>query len=131
LTALTSGGAIPDTGQYRVVLEPEVTPVGSVDEDFAIESSVGDVFQLGNASWRILKVEPGVLRVADAKGTPPNVPFWFGEAPARTPELSARVARIRLEGRDPEWLARVLGVPRAAAPLRARVPAEGGRSLVG
>src|SRR5262245_57344999 len=100
ITALTAGGAIPDTGQYRVLLEPEGIHVGSLDEDFAIESSGGDIFQLGNASWRILRVEPGVVRVADAQGAPPTVPFWFGEAPARTEELSAAVARVRVNGRD-------------------------------
>ncbi|HKQ56402.1 MAG TPA: DEAD/DEAH box helicase [Candidatus Eisenbacteria bacterium] len=129
ITALTSGGAIPDTGQYRVVVEPEAIHVGTLDEDFAIESNVGDIFQLGNASWRILKVEPGVVRVADAKGQPPNVPFWFGEGPSRTPELSARVARIRVEGRDPEWLVRELGLPRAAAVQLSDYLLEGERSL--
>ena len=129
ITALTSGGAIPDTGQYRVVVEPEAIPVGTLDEDFAIESNVGDIFQLGNASWRILKVEPGVVRVADARGVPPNMPFWFGEGPSRTPELSARVARIREQGRDPEWLVREVGLPRAAAVQLADYLVEGERSL--
>jgi ATP-dependent Lhr-like helicase len=129
ITALTSGGAIPDTGQYRVVLQPEETVVGSLDEDFAIESNVGDIFQLGNASWRILKVEPGTVRVADARGAPPNVPFWFGEAPARTRELSAAVARVRDRCRDPEWSARELGLSQAAAIPLAEHLSEGERSL--
>ena len=129
ITALTSGGAIPDTGQYRVVLEPEETVIGSLDEDFAIESSVGDVFQLGNASWRILKVETGTVRVADARGAPPSLPFWFGEAPARTRELSAALARVRTQGRDPEWAVRELGLSRAATTQLADFLNEGERSL--
>ncbi|MGH7726449.1 MAG: DEAD/DEAH box helicase [Candidatus Eiseniibacteriota bacterium] len=129
ITALTSGGAIPDTGQYRVLLEPDATHVGSVDEDFAIESSVGDIIQLGNASWRVLKVEPGVMRVADAQGAPPTVPFWFGEAPARTRELSAAVARVRVHGRDPEWTMRATGTSSAVAEPLAAYLREGERSL--
>ena len=129
ITALTSGGAIPDTGQYRVVLEPEAITVGSLDEDFAIESNVGDIFQLGNASWRILKVEAGAVRVADAHGMPPSVPFWFGEAPARTPELSAAIARVRTEGRDPEWTTGTLGLSRPVATALAEYLNEGERSL--
>src|SRR5262249_15860908 len=91
----TSGGAIPDTADYEVVLEPEGTPVGSVNEDFAIESIAGDIFQLGNASWRIVKVEPGRVRVEDARGQPPRIPFWTGEAPARPDEVSRSVSRLR------------------------------------
>jgi ATP-dependent Lhr-like helicase len=93
--AITSGGAIPEIADYRVELEPEGTFVGTLNEDFAIESSAGDVFQLGNASWRILRVLPGVVRVADAHGQPPNLPFWLGEAPARSDELSLAVSRLR------------------------------------
>ncbi len=129
ITALTSGGAIPDTGQYRVLLEPEGTHVGSLDEDFAVEASVGDIFQLGNASWRILKVEPGVVRVADAQGSPPTVPFWFGEAPARTRELSAALARVRVHGRDPEWLTAEVGVGAAVARELSSFLVEGERTL--
>ncbi len=95
LTALTCGGTIPDNADYRVVLEPAETFVGTVNEDFAIESMTGDIFQLGNTSYRIRKIEPGRLRVEDAQGAPPSIPFWFGEAPARTDELSAAVARLR------------------------------------
>ena len=95
MTAITSGGAIPDSTQYRVLAEPEGVLVGTVDEDFAIESSGGDVFQLGNASWRVLRVAKGVMRVADAQGAPPSLPFWFGEAPARTRELSAEIGVVR------------------------------------
>jgi ATP-dependent Lhr-like helicase len=95
LAALTSGGAIPDLGDYRVVLEPTELFVGTLNEDFAIESAPGDIFQLGNASYLILKVESGQVRVADAKGQPPSLPFWLGEAPARTDELSQEVSRLR------------------------------------
>jgi ATP-dependent Lhr-like helicase len=97
LVALTNGGAIPDNTDYKVVLEPENTHVGSVGEDFAVESMGGDIFQLGNASWRILKVEPGLVRVADAQGQPPTIPFWLGEGPARSDELSLSVSRLRAE----------------------------------
>jgi ATP-dependent Lhr-like helicase len=97
LTALTNGGAIADNTDYRVVLEPEMTHVGSIGEDFAIESMAGDIFQLGNASWRILKVENGLVRVADARGQPPTIPFWLGEAPARSDELSGSVSRLKAE----------------------------------
>lgn len=95
LTAITSGGAIPDTADYEVRLEPDGTFVGTLDEDFAIESLAGDIFQLGNMSWRILRVESGTVRVQDAKGQPPNIPFWFGEAPARSYEFSFAVSRLR------------------------------------
>ncbi len=97
LTAITSGGAIPDTADYAVVLEPTDTVIGSVNEDWAIESMAGDIFQLGNASWEILRVENGRVRVADAHGKPPSIPFWLGEAPSRTHELSAAVSRFRTE----------------------------------
>ena len=95
LVAISSGGAIPDRADYRVVLEPDGTTVGSLDEDFAVESSVGDVFQLGGASWQVVKVEPGVVRVADAHGAPPSLPFWFGEAPGRSAELSRALGDLR------------------------------------
>jgi len=97
LTALTCGGAIPDNADYRVILEPAGEFIGTVDEDFAIESMAGDIFQLGNASWKVLKLEAGVLRVEDAQGQPPSIPFWFGEAPGRTHELSLAVSRLRVE----------------------------------
>jgi ATP-dependent Lhr-like helicase len=97
LAALTSGGAIPETADYRVIADPDDTFVGTVNEDWAIESSAGDVFLLGSTSWRIRRVEPGVVRVADANGAPPTVPFWLGEAPSRTDELSAEVSAIRAE----------------------------------
>ncbi|HEX9689936.1 MAG TPA: DEAD/DEAH box helicase [Thermoanaerobaculia bacterium] len=100
LTALLSGGAIPDTADYQVRLEPDGTLVGTVNEDWAIESNRGDIFQLGNTSWRILRVEPGVVRVADAKGQPPSVPFWLGEGPGRTRELAAEIGKLREECAD-------------------------------
>jgi ATP-dependent Lhr-like helicase len=95
LAAITGGGAIPDTADYDVIEEPAGTFVGKVNEDFAIESLAGDIFLLGNRSWRIQRVEAGRLRVADAQGAPPSIPFWLGEAPARTRELSEAVADLR------------------------------------
>ena len=97
LTALTSGGAIPDTADYDVVLEPSGYKVGTVNEDFAVESLAGDVFQLGNTSYRIRRIEMGKLRVEDAQGQAPGIPFWLGEAPGRSDELSAAVSRLRAE----------------------------------
>ena len=96
-TALTSGGTIPDTADYQVLLEPENQTIGTVNEDFAVESMAGDIFQLGNASYRIQRVERGTVRVEDAKGQPPNIPFWLGEAPGRTDALSTAVSRLRAE----------------------------------
>jgi ATP-dependent Lhr-like helicase len=104
ITAITSGGAIPDNADYQVILEPEGTLVGTLNEDFAIESNGGDIFQLGTASWRILRVGGGVVRVADAKGAPPTIPFWLGEAPARTAELSRELSRVREDARGPDAL---------------------------
>ncbi len=97
MTALTSGGTIPDTADYQVLLEPDNHIIGSVNEDFAVESLAGDVFQLGNASYRILRVERGTVRVEDAHGQPPTIPFWLGEAPGRSDELSVAVSRLRSE----------------------------------
>ena len=123
LTALTSGGAIPDNADYRVILEPSETFVGTVNEDFAVESLAGDIFQLGNASWRILRINSGVVRVEDAKGQPPGIPFWLGEAPARTSELSQAVSNFRTEverllreERDVcDWLVSEMQLPTEAA----------------
>jgi ATP-dependent Lhr-like helicase len=95
LAAITSGGAIPDNALYAVVAEPEGAHVGTVDEDFAVESLRGDIMLLGNSSWRIRRVEAGRVLVEDAHGAAPNVPFWRGEAPARTRELSQQVAELR------------------------------------
>ncbi|MGH8102181.1 MAG: DEAD/DEAH box helicase, partial [Chthoniobacterales bacterium] len=123
LTALTSGGAIPDNADYRVMVEPSETFVGTVNEDFAVESLAGDIFQLGNASWRILRINSGVVRVEDAKGQPPGIPFWLGEAPARTSELSEAVSLLRIDierlisaGEDVcPWLIKEIQVPAGAA----------------
>ncbi len=123
LVALTSGGAIPDNTDYRVVLEPSETFVGTVNEDFAVESLAGDIFQLGNTSWRILRINSGVVRVEDAKGQPPGIPFWLGEAPARTAELSQAVSNVRAEmekllsdGKDVrDWLVSEMKLPTEAA----------------
>jgi ATP-dependent Lhr-like helicase len=124
LAALTSGGAIPEIADYRVVLEPEGTFLGTVNEDFAVESMAGDVFQLGNASWRILRVESGVMRVADAQGEPPSIPFWLGEAPSRSDELSLAVSLLRAgvderldDGAEAaqQWLVDAYGIPPLAA----------------
>ncbi|MGE6530518.1 DEAD/DEAH box helicase [Pseudomonas sp. NPDC077382] len=97
LTALTSGGTIADNADYSVLLEPQGFNIGTVNEDFAVESLAGDVFQLGNTAYRIIKIESGRVRVEDAQGQPPNIPFWIGEAPGRSDELSAAVARLRGE----------------------------------
>jgi ATP-dependent Lhr-like helicase len=95
LSAIQSGGAIPEVADFRVVLEPDGTFIGTLNEDFAIESMAGDIFQLGNTSWLILRIESGVVRVADAEGQPPTIPFWLGEAPSRSDELSAEVSELR------------------------------------
>ena len=115
LTAVTCGGAIPDNADYRVVLDHDETLIGTVNEDFAIESSIGDVFQLGNASWQVRRIAPGVLRVADAMGVPPSLPFWLGEAPSRSAELAASLSTVRTHGEDPAWLASECGLSPAAA----------------
>src|SRR3989441_7061510 len=132
LSAITNGGAIPDTSDYRVILEPSETFVGTLNEDFAIESLAGDIFQLGNTSYRIKRVEPGAVRVEDAHGEPPSIPFWLGEAPGRSEELSGAVSRLRAElsdrielgesnaGEDVrapgiKWLVDEVGISRGAA----------------
>lgn len=102
MTALMNGGVIPDQFDYEVVLSPGGLRVGTLNEDFAFESIAGDIFQLGNTSYRILKVAQGKVHVEDAKGQPPNIPFWFGEAPGRSDELSAAVSRLRAQ--MAEWL---------------------------
>src|SRR5437867_223885 len=95
MTAIQCGGAIPEVADYRVLAEPEGTFVGTLDEDFSIESMAGDIILLGTTSWRIRRIEAGVVRVEDAHGQPPSVPFWLGEAPSRTIELSEEVSRLR------------------------------------
>jgi ATP-dependent Lhr-like helicase len=140
LLALTSGGAIPEVADYRVVLEPDDTFIGTLNEDFAIESMAGDIFQLGNLSWRVLQVGPGIVRVADAKGAPPNIPFWLGEAPGRSDELSGAVSDLRenvdrlLQGPETtpaatDWLADQAGIPSEAAEQAIAYLAEGRQVL--
>ncbi len=131
LTALQNGGTIPEMGDYRVVAEPDETYVGSVNEDFAIESMAGDIFLLGSTSWQIRRVAQNTVRVVDAQGAPPTIPFWLGEAPGRTAELSQEVGRLRRDVvqrlDDPElvpWLRAAcalsdLGARQAADYLRA------------
>src|SRR5947199_116860 len=126
LTALTSGGTIPDNADYQVLLEPENHFIGTVNEDFAVESLAGDIFQLGNKSYRIIRVERGVVRVEDAHGMPPTIPFWLGEAPGRSDELSVAVSGLRTAfadriTEDPsgettrQWLTGELGLAEPAA----------------
>jgi ATP-dependent Lhr-like helicase len=113
LAAITGGGAIPDTADYDVVEDATGNFVGKINEDYAIESMAGDIFLLGNHSWRIRRVEAGKVRVHDAENLPPTIPFWLGEAPARTAELGAALADLRREvaerlsdpGRAAGWLA--------------------------
>ncbi len=125
LTALTAGGTIPDNADYQVLLEPENHFIGTVNEDFAVESMAGDIFQLGNKSYRIRRVERSVVRVEDAYGMAPTIPFWLGEAPGRSDELSQSVSRLRNEitdhlRRDPTgeaalaWLTEQIGIGHAA-----------------
>lgn len=97
LAAITCGGAIPDTAHYNVVVEPEGQTIGTLDEDFAIESMAGDIFLLGTNSWKIRRIEAGVVRVEDAHGAPPSIPFWNGEGLGRTIELSREICAVRHE----------------------------------
>jgi len=144
LLSLTSGGAIPEVADYRVVLEPEETFIGTLNEDFAIESMAGDIFQLGNTSWQITQVVSGTVRVRDARGAPPTIPFWFGEAPARSDELSREISDLRamtdtrLAMRETggtaadaavEWFAGETGLDREAALQSIEYLAEGRRVL--
>ena len=130
MAALTNAGTIPENADYAVVLEPAGTVIGSLNEDFAIETLPGDIFQLGLHSWRILRVESDRIRVEDAGGQPPTIPFWIGEAPARTDALSGAVSRLRgtvgrlVAGeadlaagieRAVGWAAGEVGLPREAA----------------
>jgi ATP-dependent helicase Lhr and Lhr-like helicase len=115
MLAITSGGAIPEVADYKVVLEPEDTVVGTLNEDFAIESNAGDIFQLGNASWQITQVISGTVRVSDAKGAPPTIPFWLGEAPARSDELSLAVSKFRDAATSVEWVVAETGLSEAPA----------------
>lgn len=135
IAAVTSGGAIPDNANYLVKADPDETIVGDLDEDFAVESSRGDIFLLGNASWRIRRVESGVVRVEDARGAPPTVPFWRGEAPGRSDELSAALSEVRrtaAEMKAPEatrWLQRECGLSPAGALQAAAYIHAGAKAL--
>ena len=125
LIALTNGGAIPDMFDYQVVLDPEDTVVGSLNEDFALDSMAGDVFTLGTHAWQILRVDGLKVRVRDAQGMNPTVPFWFGEGPGRTVELSQSVSHFRQKIGDlildesadaaMQWCISAVGLPHSAA----------------
>ena len=136
LAAITSGGAIPDNADYDVIAEPEGTFVGTVHEDFAIESVAGDIFLLGNTPWKVRRVESGRVRVEDAQGSSPTLPFWLGEAPGRTRELSDEVSALREDlasrqetGDAAAWLVDGWGVPESAAEQAVAYIAEGLRVL--
>ena len=133
LMALQNGGAIPDLFSYAVKVEPEEKQVGTLDEDFAIDSRAGDVFVLGSTSWRVRRVFGGEVRVENAHGQAPNVPFWNGEAPARTEELSLEVSKLREEvvARPDalEWLVNEIKVPAHAADLLIRYVKAGAAAL--
>src|SRR5436309_3240597 len=146
INTILNAAAIPEVSDYRVLLEPEGHILGTLNEDFAIESLLGDIFQLGNTSWRILQIGNGVVRVADAQGQPPSMPFWLGEAPSRSDEMSAAVSRLRAaadpklprpdQPRKPgeldaavEWLEQDYALPRSAAEQIAAYLAEGKRAL--
>ncbi|MDD4933928.1 MAG: DEAD/DEAH box helicase, partial [Methylacidiphilaceae bacterium] len=113
LAALLNGGSIPDAGDYTVVADPEGITLGTVNEDFAVESLPGDIFALGNTSWRLRKIERGVVRVEDAHGEAPTIPFWLGELPGRSRELSASAGAVRR--RVDQWLAQAEGRARGDA----------------
>ncbi len=129
ITALTGGGAIPDVSDFQVLQEPSATFIGTVNEDFAVEANVGDIFQLGNTSWRILKVERGAVRVADAAGQPPSIPFWLGEGAARTAELSRAIGQVRTDAGDPAVLQREIGLSTEAATQISEYLREGAQVL--
>src|SRR3989442_4450850 len=133
LAAITSGGAIPENANYFVVAEPDEMIVGTLDEDFAVESLAGDVFLLGTTSWRIRRVESGRVRVEDAHGAAPSIPFWRGEAPGRTVELSEEIANVRaeiLKQNDPvEWLMRECALDRRGAEQAALYVRAGAAAL--
>ncbi|MEE9141679.1 MAG: DEAD/DEAH box helicase, partial [Gammaproteobacteria bacterium] len=138
LVSIMNGGAIPDQFDYDVVLSPSGLSIGTLNEDFAFESLPGDIFQLGNTSYRILRVQQGKVHVEDAKGQPPNIPFWVGEAPGRSDELSQAVSRLRAElderldtGLDAAvaWLRDDLSVEPAAAQQLAEYAASAKAAL--
>ncbi len=137
IASLTSGGAIPEIADFIVRVDPEEMMVGTLDEDFAVESSQGDIFLLGNTSWRVRRIDSsrGVVRVEDAHGAAPTVPFWRGEAPARTPEMSSAFSEVRSTiadlsfDRASEWLRKECGLCRRGAEQGVRYVQEGRRAL--
>ena len=129
MAAITGGGTIPDNTNYRVYQLPEETFVGTVEADFAIESSTGDIFQLGNMSWRVEAIRRDSLLVTDAKGAPPSLPFWFGEAPSRSRELSAQFSEVRARGTDRAWLQEQCAIDAEAAEQIAEYVGEARRVL--
>jgi ATP-dependent Lhr-like helicase len=135
MAAITSGGAIPETANYNVVVEPEGVVVGTVDEDWAIESMAGDIFLLGTTSWMVRRIEAGVVRVIDANGAPPSIPFWNGEGPGRTIELSREVAALRrgIDERDDvravQWLIAEAELDQAGAEQAVAYVREGKKIL--
>lgn len=136
MAAIMSGGAIPETANYNVVAEPDGHVVGTVDEDFAVESMAGDIFLLGSTSWQIRRVESGVVRVENANGAPPSIPFWNGESPGRTIELSREVSALRaaIDERDDAtaiaWLTAECCLDRAGAE-QAVAYVRAGKSVLG
>jgi ATP-dependent Lhr-like helicase len=129
MTSILNGGAIPEIGDYKVVADPDDVTVGTVGEDWAIESMAGDVFLLGTTSWQIRRVETGVVRVRDAGGAPPTVPFWLGEAPARSAELSRELSALREEV-SRQLVAGGSAVASAALAARAGLDAAGAAQVV-
>ncbi len=136
MAAITSGGAIPETANYNVVAEPEGQVIGTVDEDFAVESMAGDVFLLGTTSWMIRRIETGVVRVQNAQGAPPSIPFWNGEGLGRTVELSREVAAVRTaiderdDGEARAWLQTQCALDAAGAE-QAVAYVRAGRAILG
>ena len=136
MAAIMSGGAIPETANYNVVAEPDGHVIGTVDEDFAVESMAGDVFLLGSTSWQVRRVESGVVRVENANGAPPSIPFWNGESPGRTIELSREVSALRaaIDERDDAaaiaWLTAECSLDRAGAE-QAVAYVRAGKSVLG
>ena len=136
MAAITSGGAIPETANYNVIAEPDGQTIGTVDEDFAVESQAGDIFLLGTTSWMIRRVSSGTVRVENARGAPPSIPFWRGEGPGRTVELSQEVSAVRsaIDARDDAsaiaWLCEQCGL-NAAGAEQAVAYVRAGKAILG
>ena len=104
----------PETADYRVVAIPTIPTVGTVNEDWAIEIDGGRrASSSASTSWRIRRVEAGIVRVVDAQGGPRRSPSGSGRSPGRTAELSAEVIDLR-EALEPR-LARRRGRGRGRA----------------